>query len=154
MRVAVCEDEHVNSNLKGRMSMTVVQRNQRKQKTPTTGDLKGLIRIANEGYSATWLCDYAEMLSQAGELAEEIGEILNDMNGDLRKLTKAQMVPANRRRIARSLKRIIKFNNRMDKAVSIVKKASLAYTVDDLEVEFNSLKRSRELVRDVLKYPC
>jgi len=42
----------------------------------------------------------------------------------------------------------------MDKAVSIVKKASLAYTVDDLEVEFNSLKRSRELVRDVLKYPC
>jgi hypothetical protein len=35
------------------------------------------------------------MLSQAGELAEEIGEILNDMNGDLRKLTKAQMVRAN-----------------------------------------------------------
>src|SRR5258705_2221627 len=127
MRVAVCEDEHVNFNLKGRMAMPVIQRVKRKKDTPTTEDLRSLIRIANEGYSATWLCDYAEMLSQAGELAMEIGEILNDMNGDLRKLTKAQMVPANRRRIARGLKRLIKFNNRMDKAVSIVEKASLAY---------------------------
>lgn len=75
------------------------------------------------------------------------------MNRDLRKLTKAQMVPSNRERIARSPKHLIKFNNRMDKTVSVVEKTPLADTVDDLEVEFNSLKRSRELVRAVLKYP-
>jgi hypothetical protein len=92
--------------------------------------LKDLIRIANEGYSATWLCDFAEILTQAGELSLEIGTIPDDMNRDLRKLTKAQMVPSNRQRIARSLKHLIKFNNRMDKTVSVVE-APLADTVDE-----------------------
>jgi hypothetical protein len=93
------------------------------------------------------------MLEQAGELSMEIQTILHDMNGDLRKLKKTQMIPANRRRIARSLKHLVKFNNQFDKATSIIERASLADAVDDLEVEFNSLKRSRDLVQDVLKYP-
>ena len=133
--------------------MATIQRKNVKQETLTTQELKDLIRIANEGYSATWLCDFAEILAQAGKLSLEIGTIPDDMNLDLRKVTKAQMVPSNRERIARSPKHLIKFNNRMDKTVSVVEKTPLADTVDDLEVEFNSLERSRELVRAVLKYP-
>jgi hypothetical protein len=72
MRIVVAGTMYVNLNLR-RKSMATIQRKNVKQETLTTQELKDLIRIANEGYSATWLCDFAEILTQAGELSLEIG---------------------------------------------------------------------------------
>jgi hypothetical protein len=111
---------------------------------PTIKELRTLMHLANDECAIGWIESLAEYLTECSGQARDLYSELDDTSELLARVNEGDLAAKDRIEIARTLKRLIAFNNETAKQNGAYERVGVGDCVDGIGAQLKAIKKVRK----------